>query len=180
MKKSEFWVIVLLVIIAIILLIASIFIISTKTGSLTGKVTSGYVNASLGKIPEFILTPDTVNFGVIALGASNNTISGGPDPFIIENIGNAYLNITITSTEPLFKKTSPVYQFNSSCYEPLCANEVYSTWTSFDQLDQNIVKFLDFNQANDTLRIDIKITAPVDETPGAKSDTLTFTATQAD
>jgi len=178
MKKSEFWVIVILMLIAIVISIASIVIVNTKTSSsngITGQVT-GNVTASLDEMAAFTLSPAIVNFGNITLGGSEST-GADPAPFGIVNDGTVKINMTITSTNPLFTGTSPTYQFKSNCSEAGCSTTVYE-WTTFDQTAQNLVKSLDFNDTKDALEVGIQITVPLDESAGAKSDTLTFTAIQ--
>jgi len=179
MKKSEFWVIVVLMIVAIVISIASMVIVNTKASSSTGITgqATGNVTASMDSIVAFTLSPATVNFGNISLGGTNST-GTNPAPFGIVNDGTVKVNMTVTSTNPLFTGTSPVYQFNSSCSEATCATTVYG-WTTFTQAAQAVVGVLEFDQAKDALNVNINITVPLDEPSGAKSDVLTFTASEA-
>ena len=180
MKKSEFWIIVILMVIAIVVSIASIVIVNTKTSSsigITGQVTTGNVTAEMDSITVFSLNPAIVNFGNISLGGTNDTDSG-PAPFGVINSGTVKINMTIQSSESLLKGSSPTYQFKSVCAETDCATTVYD-WTTFDQTAQLLVGDLDFNNTKDALSVGIKIAVPADEPAGAKSDILTFTAFEA-
>jgi len=177
MKKGEFSIIIVLLIVALLLSTASIIITSTNTG-LTGS-TIGEVNANITGLIAFTISPDSIDFGNIILGGSNDTVTDGISPFIITNTGNAKLDITVNSSAPLLTGTSAVYQFNSSCSESDCAVTVYDSWIDFTQSSQDLVKAFEFNNAKDALRVDLKIGVPLDEPAGAKSDTLTFTASEA-
>jgi len=182
MGKREFSIIVSLAILAIILSILSIITTTTNTNflkSLTGHVTEGNITANMDSIMVFEISPDSINFGNITQGGSNDTISNGIAPFIINNTGNAKLDMTITSANALLTGTSPTYAFNSSCYETSCAGTVYSNWANFTQSAQDLVKILEFDNSKDALRIDLMIGVPLDEPAGAKTDTLTFTASEA-
>jgi hypothetical protein len=179
MKKSEFWIIVVLIILAIVISIASIVIANNKTSSskgITGQVT-GNVTAFMDSMTSFVLDPAIVNFGNISLGQNNDTDTG-PAPFGTENTGTVNINMTIESNNPLFTGTSPTYQFKSVCSEESCAADVYG-WTTFNQDAQNLVQILEFNNSKDLLNVGIKIYVPLDEPSGSKSDVLIFTATEA-
>jgi len=182
MKKSEFWVIVILMILAIAISIVSMVIVSNKTGTsigVTGNdvLNTGNVTANMDSLVTFTRGPATVDFGNISLGGINTTGSN-PAPFILNNTGTVKINMTITSSQPLFTGSGPTYAFNSSCHETTCATTVY-TWTNFTQAAQNLVEVLEFNESKDELEVGIMIVVPLDETPGSKTDTLTFTASEA-
>jgi hypothetical protein len=178
MKKSEFWVIVILILIAIGISIASMVIVNNKTSSsgITGQAT-GNVTANMGELVAFTLDPAIVNFGTVGLGVSNSTPEDKPS-FGIVNDGSVKINMTIDSNNALFTGTFPTYQFKSVCTDGGCAVTVYD-WTTFNQSAQNLVKILEFAQNLDAMTVGIKITVPLDEPAGAKSDVLTFTAIQA-
>jgi len=181
MKKSEFWVIVILMILAIAISIISIVIVNNKTGTsigATGNVMdTGNVTANMDSIVTFTRSPATVGFGNISVGGTKTTGSD-PAPFIINNTGTVKINMTILSNQSLFTGSNPTYAFNSSCYETSCATIVYG-WTNFTQSAQDLVKVLEFNESKDELAVGILIVVPEDETPGSKSDTLIFTASEA-
>jgi len=182
MEKREFSIIISLTIIAIILSILSILTTTTNTNflkSLTGHATEGNITAYTDEMLVFEISPASINFGNITMGGSNDTISNGIAPFIINNTGNAKLDMTITSANALLTGTSPTYAFNSSCHEASCAGTVYSIWTTFTQAAQDLVKILEFDNSKDELRIDLKIAVPLDEPAGTKTDTLTFTASES-
>jgi hypothetical protein len=181
MKKQEFSIIVSLAILAIIFSGLSIIATATNTNflkSLTGHATAGNVTAHTDEMMIFELSPSGVNFGNITQNSSKDTLNVIP-PFIINNTGNVKLDMTVNSSNTLLKGTSPTYAFNSSCSEASCAGTVYSSWTTFTQAVQDIVKILEFNDSMDALRIDLKIIVPADEPAGPKTDTLTFTASEA-
>ena len=184
MKKQEFSIIVSLAILAIIISITSIITTNTNNGflnCLTGHAV-GNVTAYTDEMIVFEISSNSIDFGNITQGGSNDTISNGIAPFIINNTGNAKLDMTVTSANALLTGTSPTYAFNSSCYEASCAGTVYNTaWTSFTStVAQDIVKILEFNNSMDELRIDLMIGVPLDEPAGTKTDTLTFTASEAE
>jgi len=178
MEKSEAIIAVLLVI-AIVASIASMVIMNSKVSAVTGKAT-GQVNASIGSIVAIILSPDYINFGTVDQGSTHTSGTGGGEPasFGIENNGTVKVNVTFDSANPLLIGTSPTYQFSSSCAESSCAAQVESL-TTITGSAQPVLGVLEFAQDKDLADVAIKISVPLDEPAGAKTDTITFTASDA-
>jgi len=178
MEKSEAIIAVLLVI-AIVASVATLVIMNQKASVVTGKA-SGHVNASISSVVAITLDPDTINFGTVAQGTTHQSgTSGEPASFGIENNGTVKVNITVDSTNPLLTGTSPVYQFKSSCAETNCAAELVD-FTTFNQNEQFAIGVLEFAQDKDLANVAVKIVVPMDEPAGSKSDTIVFTASQAE
>jgi len=178
MKKSEFWVIVILMLIAIGISIASMMIVNNKSSTgITGQAT-GIVNASMDSMVIFSLSPAVVDFGNISLGQTKSTDSDA-NPFGISNDGTVKINMTVASSTPLLVGTNAVYQYKSVCDVGGCAS---STIAAFDDLTSGadvLIGGLEFDDLKDSFTTGIKIIVPLDEPQGYKTDTLTFTASQA-
>ena len=88
--------------------------------SITGFV-FGTANVTVGQTVDITLTIGNLDFGSINIGQTNNTTDFSPPPFVIENIGNTDVNITIYATNLWIgtnsQNPSYFYQFNTTINE---------------------------------------------------------------
>ncbi|MBU1974240.1 MAG: hypothetical protein KKH52_02485, partial [Nanoarchaeota archaeon] len=123
---------------------------------------------------------DTVSFGTMNGSDTANTTNNDPWPFLVENAGNIYLNLTITGTQ-LFTQggfPSEYFQFKIGENETSSYNTSLSTttWTNITNTSSaNDVLNLDWHAANDNFETDLKVVIPGDEGAGTKNSTITFT-----
>jgi hypothetical protein len=186
MEKSEVLIVVLLVV-AIALSVASIVIMNNNAQSVTGRqidTGSGKVNASLDSLVSFVLSPATVDFGNVTLGYNYTTGAGGagtPASFGILNDGTVKSNMSINATDALFdSSTNGYFKFNSSCKEGSCAATTYAALASFVVLsEQDILKIFEIDESKDEAEVGIAIGVPTDEPAGLKSSIVIFKAIQA-
>ncbi len=178
-----------------------VWILSSKTGFETiGLVSNptGTVSASVQATVDIFLKNATVNFGAVQVGASYDTSVNysNASQFLVRNDGSVKVNITITATRLWTSVCSPSgLRFNltnatgNTSVPTNCANYNQNTWDSTPISDAgpcfhpgspgaNICN-LNFTDANDYARVDIQITVPTGEAAGAKTSTVTFTASQA-
>ncbi|MBI2111937.1 LamG domain-containing protein, partial [Candidatus Woesearchaeota archaeon] len=126
------------------------------------------------------LTTNSVAFGSMAINDKNDTTDNAPPPFTAINNGNIIANVTITATSYFSSASFPgnAYQFK------IRANES----SSFDTANSNLsfinmsssytgyhVRGLNWQDVNDDFLVDLNVTVPSSEPPGAKSSTVTFT-----
>jgi len=122
--------------------------------------------------------------------AVNGTWAPVNDPFVLENGGNVYANITITAAvdASTWFGGTPTYAamyFNYTEYEEnsclLHPAVGHGTWAALPSLDENqTCQKLNFSESSDAMRIDIRLHVPADAPPGKKENSITFTAMQSE
>ncbi|NTV23075.1 MAG: LamG domain-containing protein [Nanoarchaeota archaeon] len=128
------------------------------------------------------LTTKTVDFGTGVRNTSEDT-DNGHSPLVVRNDGNIVANITYISinhslwdsvgdnTEYLqFKIDNDTTEANS--FNWTASTTVWTNLTTIDNTNKTAVCFLEYNDANDTAEIDIKLTIPYDEPGGQKTSTI--------
>ena len=112
------------------------------------------------------------------------SLSIRPGPFVIENVGTAPANVTLHATD--FFSTAPnpsgSYLFKVSDYEGGSIGACSATsWTQVPNSTAPVLAVcsLGASPSANEARVDVKITVPPTETGGAKSSTMTFTASGA-
>ncbi len=130
---------------------------------------------------DIILTNNTVSFGSLAAGGTNDTTDNSPLPFLLQNDGNCMLNISINATDLWTSVSNPVnyfqYKIDNKTGEEGSFDWVLST-TSWDQVpDVDEIAIVSFNWSSlkDSAEIDLNVTAPPAEGAGDKSSTVYFT-----
>ncbi|MEM4325858.1 MAG: hypothetical protein QXU40_00970 [Candidatus Pacearchaeota archaeon] len=134
-----------------------------------------------------ILVNDTVNFGIMGLGETNDTTDNSPYPFLIENAGNVFVNVSVYANNSLWvRESNPTNKFqfkaDKNPSKPGSFNWALSitTWTNMSLLTPlRAIAYLDYNDTRDWAELDIKITSPLDEPPGTKSSMIIFESEQA-
>ena len=139
-------------------------------------------NFSIQSLVMVTLNPDTVAFATAFPGDSNHTEDNSPPPFLLSNDGNVEINITFTADNYLWDSVSSpstYYQVKTgiNTLETQSFNESESvmTWSNINLLDLDLISYLGWQVSNNTAEIDINITVPPAEPPGAKSVTFNIT-----
>ena len=181
-----------LVIVVLVLSIVSVYSTmgSRPTTSITGMAT-GTTSVAVPAQVVISLPVNSVDFGTIGQGQTNDTTDNSPPPFLIQNDGTVKVNITINrdpSSTPLFNGTgggdnTASFQFkNDKTSEGICAIKKCSvtSWTNVPGTTPlHSVCFLDFVDTCDTVETELLINVPTDEPAGIKSEALVFTASEA-
>lgn len=155
----------------------------TAVTKFTGFAT-GTANATVLEATDITLVVTGINFGALSIGASADTTSGSPAPFKIQNDGSVNVDVTIESTA-LWSSAAAVgtdYQFK--CNGAGGGRVVACGAGSVDSFTNvpigsatQVIGTLPFDNTGDQNKVDIKVTVPNKEPAGAKSATVTFTAT---
>jgi hypothetical protein len=183
------------------------------TGAQAGLSPSGTAKVNISELTQITLVQDTVDFGVgyrnatsVAVGeecnlTTNDTAGSGvacwinltdydPDPFLLRNTGNNYVNVTINSSNRSNFLDGTVlggtrrYQFlakdSDSVYLAGGENGCNTTfaltdWTEFDETEQLFCSNMSPYDAEDEIVVDINISIPAGPTQD-KEATVTFTA----
>ncbi|MDP3699097.1 MAG: LamG-like jellyroll fold domain-containing protein, partial [Nanoarchaeota archaeon] len=129
------------------------------------------------------VTTDTVAFGTLSTGTNVSTPANA-QPFRAENVGNIIANITVTGTSFFTFMHFPTtfYRFKIRANESGAFN-VTASATEWNQtnttLGANIfhVINLDWHSISNDFITDLNVSVPLNESPGSKSSTVTFTIT---
>jgi len=143
---------------------------------------SAISNFTVAKSVMLKLTNDLVDFGDLLPGTTQDTTDDSPLPLIIRNDGNyqadlvnvsANQSIWNSSLAPLGTKYA---QIKSADYESGSINLSSSKtgWVNFSTHISSLVKNLNWTDASDEARIDLKLEVPSDEPYGKKQTKLTF------
>ncbi len=129
------------------------------------------------------LPVDVVNFSDMYPGDVDTTVDDDPLPFLIQNDGTVFVNVTIGATD-LFNGTnasnpSDYYGFKIDSE----SDGPYSVldWTSMPAVSNATLAIhaLEYSDTNDTAEVEIGLDIPPDESAGDKNSLVTFTAIDA-
>jgi len=155
-----------------------------------GTVYGNWTNDYRLNISSLVLISNPVNsvvFGSISLLASNDTTGNNPSPFVLQNDGNSFVNVSISggSLWSSIANPSRYFQFRvGNNTAPGYSENGSFIWGSSSTLFINVsssssgadISTLNYSDATDSARVDINVTVPVGEPPGAKNSTITFLA----
>jgi hypothetical protein len=136
---------------------------------------------------SIILVNGTVNFTTLEPLQSDNTTDDSPTPFLVENQGNVFVNVSVYSQGSLWK-TAPLgtdkFRFkagNSSELDSFDWALSKTSWTNMPNITNMVVAIsrLNYNNSNDTAELEIFVEVPLDEPPGTKNATVVFESEQA-
>ncbi len=162
---------------------------------------TGTVSANVQGTVDIFLQNNTVNFGSVGVGSSyvTNGNWSNASQFLVRNDGSVLVNITIVAAT-LWNSTcshTGNYEYNATNASgntsilSVCGGVgAYTpgTWTNVPvsaavpcsaDPSRPVACNFNFTDGNDYARVDIRITVPTGEGAGAKTSTVTFTATQA-
>ena len=155
---------------------------------------TGTVSASVQATADIFLQQATVNFGAVQVGVTYDTTGNysNASRFLLRNDGSVKTNVTITAiglwTSISQTAGSSAYRWNATnatgntSIPTNCVDSNQNTWYSVPLTAEDpsaLVCNLNFSDGNDYSKIDIQITVPTGEAAGAKTSTVTFTASQA-
>jgi hypothetical protein len=132
------------------------------------------------------LPVNTVNFGTLNMSSSDNTGDDSPAPLVLRNDGNARVNITANFTDLWATAPNPnaSYRFKirnaTGCF--IEDGNTTTSWTNAfnSSTTSGIIKKFNFTSGYQTgcnnVSVDISVSVPDQETPGAKSSVIIFTS----
>jgi hypothetical protein len=141
-------------------------------------------NFTIASVVGIQLTTNLTELGTFNRNQTKATDADNIAPFIVNNTGNVRVNITLNATnEPFISISMPStnYQFKAGINTTAAFNTTGSQiiYTPFDTIYKELIKQLNYtagSRANSTARIDVNITAPIDEPPGQKQGNFTIKA----
>ncbi|MEK6967821.1 MAG: hypothetical protein AABX51_04275, partial [Nanoarchaeota archaeon] len=144
---------------------------------------SDFYNVSVVGLMGIIVVNDTIQFGTMTGGDINDTTDKKPYPFVLENSGNVYVNITINATQlwALINYNSSYYQYrvaNASTRNDSFNFSLSNTSFQFMPLLSGSMSLRDFqyNDYHDWAEVDLKIEVPISEIDGNKETIVNFLA----
>jgi hypothetical protein len=133
---------------------------------------------------QISLVNNTVEFGQMTIGESNDTMDDRPLPFRIRNDGTVKVNITVSSTDLWSSEANPTpdYRFAANItsqgqtFNNACS---LTSFTNAPSISTLFFCFLDFIDSNNEAELEVNVTVPAGEPDGNKNATVTFIASQA-
>jgi hypothetical protein len=131
---------------------------------------------------------NNVNFGTLDIFDKDNTTDDSPQPFVINNSGNALVNISANFSF-IFEKVQAASQYyrykarnrTSGCF---VIEESVINFTDASSITSNVITRLNFTSGFQTgcnnASLDILLEVPPEEPPGNKSSIATFIASLAE
>ncbi len=123
---------------------------------------------------------ESISFGSMNLSETKNTTSDDPYPFVLQNMGNVFVNVTFGVTGAFWDSAlapldTSFLQFKAD--ERTEANSFdyagsQTTWMNLSTENKTLVKDLNYSDSNDEVVVDILIRVPEDEPAGSKSTTF--------
>ncbi|MFC1705064.1 hypothetical protein ACFLZ6_01905, partial [Nanoarchaeota archaeon] len=122
------------------------------------------------------LTRNEVDFGTVLPGFNESTLDNAPLPFLLENVGNVFVNISINASDLFEVAPNPneTYQFAIGIDEANSFNLGASTTNMTPMPPNSTPAIYDFNwsDASDTAEIDLNVSVPDFEPGGPKNSTV--------
>jgi hypothetical protein len=136
---------------------------------------------------DTIMNISSIDFGNLNYLASNDTVDNSPNPIILVNQGNSLVDISIQATDLWQSLTNPSSYYLAKA-DNVTTNGISengsfkwptskTTYFPVPQTSNNtkIITDLNYTDTSDSAEIDINVTVPSSENPGARSSTITFT-----
>jgi len=142
---------------------------------------SGQFNFTIASVVSIKLNNNNTNFGALAPGQSKDTEAGGVAPFVLENNGNVFVNVTLLGNNSPYSTVAlntSAFQYKARANESgaFPAASAQTTYTPVNSTYGNLVKQFNYTDISDDAIIDINITVPPTEPPGYKEANITFSA----
>jgi hypothetical protein len=142
-------------------------------------------NFSIQPYVSINLINNSINFGQMGLGETKNTATGNPGPFVIQNDGNVAADLVNVSADQNIWSSVPL---NNQYFQMKArqSNESGSfnvsgsmmNWVNISTSNQTVIRTLNYSDLNDSAYLDIQVTVPGAEPPGAKQTYVIFRWTE--
>jgi hypothetical protein len=131
------------------------------------------------------LVNGSINFSSMVLGQKKNTSTGNPGPFVIQNDGNVVADLVNVSAEQNIWSSVPLnteyFQMKSRVSNETGSFNIsgsITSWVNISASNQTIIRKLNYSDSNDSAYLDIQVTVPGAEPPGAKQAYVMFRWTE--
>ena len=148
------------------------------TGGLYGEFSDVW-NFSIEEYKAITVIVPVVDFGSMNVSTNDATDDNNPPPIVVENSGNIPVNLTINGTA-IWITAAGNYWYYMGVNESNSFNESASvtSWTLMPLTPPVSPQCIDlgYKDSNDTAEIEINVTSPSKEPPGAKSSEILITS----
>jgi len=141
---------------------------------------------NVSAVIDISMPTDNVNFGSIDYLAANDTTDDSPPPFVIQNDGNALINVSASATSFWNTVSSPndYYKFkvDNKTGQEGAFDWVHSvtSWMQMPITGLVALSQLDYNTSKNNAEVDIYVEVPSGESPGARNSTVTLISSLAE
>ena len=134
------------------------------------------------------LSRNSVDFGLLSLGAVDDTTDNSPLPFLIENDGNVFVNVSIYANDDLWINSLALnpsdyfrYKVDNDLSELDSFNWTISKTAFWSQVppllgEEIVIAHLNWSDNSDSAEIDLDLTVPPNEIAGPKQSLIVFSA----
>ncbi|MBN2330690.1 MAG: hypothetical protein JXC85_02645 [Candidatus Aenigmarchaeota archaeon] len=148
---------------------------------------TGLTNVSIPRYGDITLNVALVNFHEIAVGERNTTSDYDPHPFVIENNGSTFVNVSVEAEDLWVYSGNPGvdYQINASDDNETGTLSPIDGWAAqmmnmpATGAAQDLIRCMNYSDTTDAMNVHINISVPGGETAGYKESTVTFTGSDA-
>jgi hypothetical protein len=125
------------------------------------------------------LLEDSINFGSMSPGETNDTATGGLDPLRLENNGTVYVNVSINASA-LWGEEDNDSEYYRVKFDNVTGKEGAFSWLSSitDWFNMPLtgyavgLDYFNYSDERDSAEIDVFLEVPANEDPGSKSSTI--------
>ena len=133
------------------------------------------------------LVNDTISFGSISQGGSDDTTDNSPYPFVLQNDGNCFSNVSINATSLWNTVSNPTsyfrYKVDNKTNEEgsFQWSDSQTDWSNVPGSTQEVaIVRINWNDDTDSAEVDLLVEVPTDEGSGNRESTLNFEASLAE
>ena len=143
---------------------------------------------NISALVDISLPVNEVNFNSINPLQSNDTSDDSPAPFVIQNDGNALVNISAKASDLWTSSSNPnnYYKFkaDNKTGESGAFNWLLSAidWIQMPNITGAVIGIAELNwsDSKDSAEVDVYIDTPQDEAPSQRNSTVTFESSLAE
>ena len=128
------------------------------------------------------LPNSSIAFGTLQINQEANTTGNSPGPIVVQNDGNAFVNINLSSSALWASAPLPsnYYQFsignNTGQAGSFNWTGSATSITNMSSSDRYAISYLNYSSATHTARTDVYVQVPPNEPPAFRNSTITFKA----
>jgi hypothetical protein len=158
------------------------WIVKAYDGELYGQESDAF-NYTVQSLVDVSLVAANISMSGLEPGDNMSTVNETPPPFVIENNGNVFVNLSVSANGQLWENAplgTKYFRFmageNSSKPNSFNMSLSASDWLNMSSTGQLAVADLDYNDSSDYAEIEIAAEVPQSEPPGVKSTNVVIEA----